>query len=141
MNFNTVVTGIELLGTKIKKLNVENDIVDVETEAKRSLGININEPQYQQSGDELYAQITIDFEINLEQDEGQKCKIEMSIEGAFLSEKDTDVEKFKELVLINGAAALIGIVRGKVESITASIFNNGKIVIPFINVVDYYKNL
>lgn len=42
---------------------------------------------------------------------------------------------------MNGAAALIGIARGKFETISASIFNNGKIVIPFVNVIDYYKNL
>lgn len=45
------------------------------------------------------------------------------------------------LVGVNGAAALIGIARGKVESITANIFNNGKIVIPFVNVIDYYKGI
>ena len=44
-------------------------------------------------------------------------------------------------MIVNGAAALIGIARGKIEAITANIFNNGKIVIPFVNVIDYYRNL
>jgi hypothetical protein len=48
---------------------------------------------------------------------------------------------FKQLVAIKGAAALIGIARGKIENISSSIFDNGKIVIPFVNVVDYYKSL
>ena len=46
----------------------------------------------------------------------------------------------KQLVMVNGAAAVVGIARGKVEAITANIFNNGKIVIPFVNIIDYYKS-
>ena len=63
------------------------------------------------------------------------------IEGAFLSKENADEEAFKELVIVNGAAALIGIARGKIEAISAYIFNNGKVVIPFVNVIDYYRNL
>lgn len=36
---------------------------------------------------------------------------------------------------------MIGIARGKIETLSAGIFNKGKIVIPFINVMDYYKSL
>jgi len=45
------------------------------------------------------------------------------------------------LVAVNGAAAIIGIARGKIEAMTANIFNSGKVVIPFVNVIDYYKSL
>ena len=50
-------------------------------------------------------------------------------------------EDFKQLVIINGAAALISIARGKIESITSNIFDSGKVVIPFVHVIDYYKGL
>lgn len=49
------------------------------------------------------------------------------------------MDDFQPLVAVNGASALIGIARGKIESLSASIFNTGKIVIPFVNVIDYYK--
>lgn len=48
-------------------------------------------------------------------------------------------DEFIKLVAINGAAAIIGLARGKLEAITANIFNNGKISIPFVNVLDYYR--
>lgn len=136
-----VANGIEIIGTTIKKLIIENNIVDIEKDGKRNFGMNINEPKFQKVKDELFAQMIIDFEIEIIQLENQVCKLQMSIEGAFLSEKNIKEEKFKELMLVNGAAALIGISRGKIETITASIFNNGKIVIPFVNVVNYYKSL
>ncbi len=83
----------------------------------------------------------IDFKIEINQAEGQECIIQLSVEGAFLSEENADIEAFRELVIVNGAAALIGIARGKIETITANIFNNGKVVIPFVNVIDYYRSL
>lgn len=141
MELNLVATGIELVGTTVRNINVKNDIVDVEKDAKRSFGLNINEPTYENTNSGFFSQMTIDFEIEIEQIEGQKCKIELSIEGAFLSTKDVEEENFKQLVLVNGAAAIIGIARGKLEAISGNIFNNGKIVIPFVNIVDYYKSL
>jgi len=141
MELNLVTAGIELIGTTIKSINVENSIVDVEQDAKRNFGININEPHFEFLENEIFSEMLIDFQIEIEQSDEQRCKIELSLEGAFISEEDIDEETFKQLVIINGAAAIIGIARGKIESISSSIFNNGKIVIPFVNVVDYYKSM
>lgn len=141
MELNMVTTGIELVGTTIRSLSVENNIVDVEKEAKRNFGLNINEPYFESIGDDFFSQLTIDFEIEIEQSENQKFKLDMSLEGAFLSTDNIDEDNFKQLVSVNGAAAIIGVARGKIEAITANIFNNGKIVIPFVNVIDYYKSI
>lgn len=81
----------------------------------------------------------IDFEVEINQSESQTCKLQLVLEGAFLSERNMEEKQFKELVIVNGAAALIGVARGKIEAISANVFNNGKIVIPFVNVIDYYK--
>ena len=141
MKYNFVASGIELIATTIKNVSVENGIGNVEKEAKRSLGLNIMEPHIEKLDDNFFAQLTIDFEIVIEQEDNQTFKMNLSIEGAFLSEDGTDEDKFKQLVGVSGAAALIGIARGKVESITANIFNEGKVVLPFVNVIDYYKSL
>lgn len=141
MELNSVATGIELIGTTVKALVIDNNIVDVEKDGKRSFGLNINEPEFQKTDKRLFAQILIDIEVEINQSEEQECKIQLSLEGVFLSKENVDEEVFKELVIVNGAAALIGIARGKLEAISANIFNNGKIVIPFVNVIDYYKKL
>lgn len=139
MELNMIVTGIELLGTTVKALEIDNSIVDVEKDGKRNFGININEPEVQKTDNRWFAQMLIDIEIEIIQAEEQGCSIQLSIEGAFLSDEDADKEVFQELVAVNGAAALIGVARGKIEAITANVFNNGKIVIPFVNVIDYYR--
>lgn len=135
MELNRIATGIKLVGTTIKEISVENNIVNVQKEAKRSFGLNINEPSFENIDEGLFSQMAIDFEVEIEQAEDRNFKLELSLEGAFLSEKN------KQLVIINGAAALISIARGKIESITSNIFDSGKVVIPFVNVIDYYKGL
>ena len=141
MELNRIATGIKLVGTTIKEISVENNIMNVQKEAKRSFGLNINEPSFENIDEGLFSQMAIDFEVEIEQAEDRNFKLELSLEGAFLSEKNTEEEDFKQLVIINGAAALISIARGKIESITSNIFDSGKVVIPFVNVIDYYKGL
>ena len=141
MELNRIATGIKLVGTTIKEISVENNIVNVQKEAKRSFGLNINEPSFENIDEGPFSQMAIDFEVEIEQAEDRNFKLELSLEGAFLSEKNTEEEDFKQLVIINGAAALISIARGKIESITSNIFDSGKVVIPFVNVIDYYKGL
>lgn len=141
MELNRIATGIKLVGTTIKEISVENNIVNVQKEAKRSFGLNINEPSFENIDEGLFSQMAIDFEVEIEQAEDRNFKLELSLEGAFLSEKNTEEEDFKQLVIINGAAALISIARGKIELITSNIFDSGKVVIPFVNVIDYYKGL
>ena len=141
MELNRIATGIKLVGTTIKEISVENNIVNVQKEAKRSFGLNINEPSFETIDEGFFAQMAIDFEVEIEQSEDRNFKLELSLEGAFLSEKDTEEEDFKQLVIINGAAALISIARGKIESITSNIFDSGKVVIPFVNIIEYYKGL
>ena len=94
---------------------------------------------FQKTEEGLFGQISIYFEVEIIQVEEKECKIQLLLEGAFGAGKDIEDEKFEELVLVNGAASLIGIARGKIEAISANVFNNGKIVIPFVNVIDYYK--
>lgn len=140
MELNVIAPGIRLIGSTIKALNVDNTIVDIDKEGKRSFGLNINEPLFQEIEDKIAAQMTIDFEVEVTQGEEQRCKIELTLEGAFLSGKNPSEDDFRQLVAINGAAAIIGLARGKLEAITGNIFNSGKISIPFVNVLDYYKN-
>lgn len=85
-----------------------------EREAKRSFGLNINEPRFERLDNDFYSKMIIDFEIGVEQSEEQRCKIELSFEGAFISGQEIDEDTFKQLVIVNGAAAIIGIARGKI---------------------------
>jgi len=141
VELNYIAKGIELVGTTVKELKIKNTIIDIERDAKRSFGLEINEPEFEEIDDAIFAQMTIDFDVEISQLEGENCRIHLSMEGAFWSDEEVELDTFKELVIINGAAALVGIARGKIEALSANIFNNGKVVIPFVNVIDYYKEV
>ena len=59
MELNMISAGIELLGITVKELEVHNQIVDAEMDAKRVFGLNICEPEFQLDDDtkEIYAEI------------------------------------------------------------------------------------
>lgn len=139
MEYNVIATGIELIGTRINYISVKNSIDSLRKDAKRSMGLNIHEPLVREEGGLFISKMTIDFEIVVDQDEEQNLSLQLSVEGVFLSQRGIEEEKFLQLVVVNGAAAIIGIARGKIESITASVFSEGKIVIPFVNVLDFYR--
>lgn len=141
MELNYIVKGIELVGTTVRELKVENTIIDIENDAKRSFQLEVNEPEFEDVDNAIFAQMTIDFDVEISHSEEEKCLIHLSLEGAFLSDEEVELDTFKELVIINGAAALVGVARGKIEAISANIFNDGKIVIPFVNIIDYYKEM
>lgn len=141
MELDLIVAGLKFVGTTVNSISVKNTIVDIDKEAKRSFGLNICEPQFEEDENHYFAQMTVDFEIQIEQSENQKFEMKISLDGAFLSENKANLEKFKQLVVLNGAAAIIGIARGKIETMTANIFNSGKVVIPFVNVIDFYRSL
>ena len=63
------------------------------------------------------------------------------MEGAFLLQEGVDEQSFKQLERVNSAAAIISIASERIEAITLNIFNNGKVIIPFVNVIDHYKSL
>ena len=84
MELNRIATGIKLVGTTIKEISVENNIVNVQKEAKRSFGLNINEPSFENIDEGLFSQMAIDFEVEIEQAEDRNFKLELSLEGAFL---------------------------------------------------------
>ena len=90
MELNRIATGIKLVGTTIKEISVENNIVNVQKEAKRSFGLNINEPSFENIDEGLFSQMAIVSGAESNQTEDRNFKLELSLEGAFLSEKNTE---------------------------------------------------
>ena len=41
--------------------------------------------------------------------------------------------------MLNGSTALYSIARGKIETISTAVLNNGKIVLPMVNMIELLK--
>ena len=141
MELNYVAKGIKLIGTSIVRLDISNSLVDLDTEAKKAFGFSVHKPKKELLETGYYYSVVISIQIKIEKDNSGEADITMDLEGAFEPEPGIDEDEFGKLVAINGVAALVSIARGKIEAISATVLNTGKITIPFVNVVEYYDTI
>ncbi len=63
----------------------------------------------------------------------------IALEGSFWANKDMDDDRFLDLLNINGGAALYSIARSKLETISAVTYEEGKILLPMINMIQFFQ--
>ena len=83
--------------------------------------------------------LQIDISLKSEEPDSIEDTIKFVIEGEFSSDKSIDDDKFMELLNINGGAALYSIARSKIESISSIVYSEGKVLLPMINIIQYYQ--
>ena len=83
--------------------------------------------------------MSLDIILDQNEEEESTDKFKIIMEGEFSSPSAIEDEKFMELLNINGGAALYSIARAKIEAISSLIYSEGKILLPMINIIKYYK--
>ncbi|HHU72182.1 MAG TPA: hypothetical protein GXZ21_09140 [Clostridiales bacterium] len=139
MNFNMITSELNFQGCTIRELKVVNNIVSISSDVVRKIGLEIVPSEIIMDQEKKYGKLLMKIVVELEENLKNVANIELVIEGAFSAPSSVDENTFKELVLINGAASLYSIGRSKIENISATTFLEGKIIIPMINIYDYYK--
>lgn len=139
MNFNKITSDLNFQGCTIRELKVVNNIVSLSSDVVRKIGLDIVPSEISMNQEKKYGKLLMKIVVELEESQKNVANIELVIEGAFSTSSSVDEKTFKELILINGAASLYSIARSKIENISASTFLEGKIIIPMINIYDYYK--
>lgn len=139
MNFNCIVPDFTFLGSAVLKLDIDNELSMLPEDLTRKFGMDIIFSELTTEEKTRTGKLLLKILIELEQYEEKVCTIDMILEGAFSSPITMDEEKFKSLVMINGATALFSVGRAKVESISSMIFASGKLILPFVNIYDFYK--
>ena len=138
MNLNMVSSDLSFVGNRIKKISVENTIINLSGNAVKQFGFEVIGMNFETEETGRFGQVIIEVNVSVQSEEGT-TDIDIISEGCFSSPMDTDEEKFKKMVACNGAAALYSLCRAKVELISASIYHTGKLTLPFINIYDYYE--
>ena len=141
MNFNMVTSELELLGNSITSIELNNHIIDFNQDMEKSFGFDVKDIQIDRHDNKTVGRIQLNIRIEVINNGEARFELDMDLEGAFSTDADTDEDKFMRLLYINGVSALLGIARGKIEGITAIAFRTGKISIPFVNILDYYKEV
>ena len=141
ININEITANFFLVGCSIRHIDISNDLVFMNGNEKIQLEIGVK-PVYQGVKNNKHSgtiKMRIDIYAERKDDPEQKASLCTTIEGVFSAPEEMEEGQFMQMVAINGAAALYSIARGKIEAITSNSFASGKIEIPFVNFLDYYK--
>ena len=81
----------------------------------------------------------VDVSLFKENEELEPDTFRVVIEGVFKASNEITDEKFMELLNVNGGAALFSIARSKIEVLSSITYSEGKIVLPMINILQYFS--
>lgn len=140
MNINQVAADLEMVGCSVRNLSITNDLISIRDDDELHLDLDIL-PVYEGIIEQEHrGRVVLNLYIDSvrKEREDQKMKISVTFEALFRSTDSMEEQAFIELLIINGATALYSLARGKIEAISASIFLDGKIVLPFVNIIQYY---
>ena len=140
MNINQVAADLEMVGCSVRNLSITNDLISIRDDDELHLDLDIL-PVYEGIIEQEHrGRVVLNLHIDSvrKEREDQKMEISVTFEALFRSTDSMEEQAYIELLIINGATALYSLARGKIEAISASIFLDGKIVLPFVNIIQYY---
>lgn len=138
MDIKKIESSFKFIGNKIEHLEIENGFLLF---PKREDLTNYIDVEYEiaavyKTEDSItgYLKLYINIEIK-KNDEENPCsfKANLILAGAFVDDPAIDEESFRSMLSLNGSAALYGIARAFILSISAQCAENARITIPMVN--------
>lgn len=141
MDLNKVVAELEFEKTLIHSIETKCHLTNISLANKRNFGLDIKCSQPSIKENKKYGKLLMQIDISLNQEESEEPSdtLQIILEGVFSSDKSIEDEKFMQLLNINGGAALYSIARAKIEAISGLLYDEGKILLPMINIIQYYQ--
>ncbi len=146
INLNKVASELKFIGSSIKEVRIDNNIVNLRDDAKMNISMSLNISRVDEieheNGSELNGYLTLKLNVTAKVPEkpAYRCKLTISLEGCFSSFME-DKEKFEKMLYINGGTTLYSIARSHVLNFSSTIFMNGKILLPLINMIEYIEEM
>lgn len=140
MNLNSITADINFEYSVIKEISLKTTTNEILEDTQKSFGLDIKCSNPINIGERKFGKLLLILNITLNSKESSgDDNIKLVMEGLFSSESTIEDDKFLELLNVNGGAALYSIARAKIESISSLAYDKGKLLIPMINMVQYYQ--
>lgn len=135
MKINDIQSTFQLIGTAIRKLEVNNNYVGYNDNSVEYRDLDVSykilEVGEGEEKDELIGTLLLEIDVNV--GENDKCMhILLAMEGGFYSEK-MEEEKFRDMLELNGCASLYSIARAMILNISSQTCEGGNLILPMIN--------
>lgn len=135
---------IQYRGSFITECSFENNIIDAVTNCSltHQISVSVSEliPCEEPNKKAAYVRLTLDGTYSLKSDPDAFCKYHMVINGDFSIDKAVPDTDFATKLWYNGSTALYSIARSKMEVMSSMVLNNGKIVLPMVNMYELLNN-
>lgn len=140
MDCNKITADLVFVASSIHSIDVKTNRICIQDETSRQFGIDLKYSQPLLQEDGKYAKLLLQVDVLVgKEDEGVKQdSFRVIIEGLFKVSPEYDDAAFLELLNINGGAALYSIARSKIEVLSGITYVEGKIVLPMINMMQYF---
>lgn len=143
MNLNEFSANIQYENSVITECNFENNILDIgsDAELQTAMQVAVSNPVIDEEAQKKYGRVrlTIEGNYSVQGNDDATCKYRVVLIGKFSASVQISDDDFLALLWFNGSTALYSIARGKVETISSAILNNGKIVLPMVNMAELLK--
>lgn len=145
LEINKIASPFQFIGCSIEKMTIENHLLCFGSDSKVSVSMDAKETdfEYREDRGTYFGEVTLRIAVRVTTENDPVVdKFEFSLIGGFLGAGKAFSEKeFHEYLKINGVATLYSMARAKIEVISASSYIFGKIVIPMVNVKQYYAEV
>ena len=140
MDFNKISAEIDFIGSSVKQVEIKADMIRILNNSKKSFGLDIKCSKPLIKDNQKFGKLLMQVDVSIfkEDEELEPDIFKLIMEGIFKSSKNIEDDKFMELLNVNGGAALYSIARTKMEVLSGLTYSEGKIVLPMINVVQYF---
>lgn len=140
MDFNKITADLDFVGSSIHNVEIKADMVKISNTTKKSFGLDIKCSSPLVKDNEKFGKLLMQVDVSLfkEDEELEPDTFKVIIEGLFKTSTEIPDEKFMELLNVNGGAALFSIARSKIEVMSSITYSEGKIVLPMINILQYF---
>ena len=140
MDFNKITAELDFVGSSVHNVEIKSDMIRISDSTKKSFGLDIKCSKPLVKDNEKFGKLLMQVEVSLfkEDEELEPDSFKIVIEGVFKASNETSDEKFMELLNVNGGAALFSIARSKIEMLSSMTYAEGKIVLPMINIIQYF---
>ncbi|MEG1271226.1 MAG: hypothetical protein RSD54_07895 [Ruthenibacterium sp.] len=144
MDFNKVTSDLVYRGSRIQKIQMENNIVVIGDDVQKAFGFDILTSNIREDGEEWAGRATIVLDVSVENEsetsEALNFHLHLEIEGEFSASKEKlDMDTFAQMLYINGGTVLYSIARSDIQNITATTFMSGKILLPMVNMIEFMR--
>ena len=141
MDLNQITTNFNIITTVVHKLSARCRMFKISDDNSKefSLDIKCSKPTIDEN--EMFGKLLMQITVSVLQENTElpADQFDLIIEGVFASPADISEDEFLQMLNINGGAALYSIARAKLEAFSSLIYAEGKILLPMVNIVQYFN--